>query len=46
MAGTYSEFLLHIVTSTKGRHPWIYAGVAERFYPYIGGIVRAEKGIL
>ena len=46
MPGTYSQLLLHIVTSTKGRRPWISTAVAERLYPYIGGIVRAEKGIL
>ncbi len=46
MPGTYSQVLLHIVTSTKGRTPWISVEVAERLYPYIGGIVRAEKGIL
>jgi putative transposase len=46
MPGTYSQILLHFVTSTKGRKPWISAAVAERLYPYIGGIVRAEKGVL
>ena len=46
MPGTYSQLLLHIVFSTKGRAPWITAEVAERLYPYIGGIVRAEKGVL
>ena len=46
MPGTYSQLLFHIVTSTKGRTPWISAPVADRLYPYIGGIVRAEKGIL
>ena len=46
MPGTYSQLLLHIVTSTKHRTPWISATVAERLYPYIGGIVRAEKGVL
>ena len=46
MPGTYSQLLLHIVTSTKGRHPWIKADVAERLYPYMGGIVRAERGVL
>jgi putative transposase len=44
--GTYSQLLLHIVTSTKGRAPWIDTAVAERHYPYIGGIVRAERGVL
>lgn len=46
MPGTYSQLLLHVVTSTKGRAPWISTAVAERLYPYIGGIVRAEKGVL
>ena len=46
MPGTYSQLLLHFVTSTKGRTPWISPDVAECLYPYIGGIVRAEKGVL
>jgi REP element-mobilizing transposase RayT len=46
MPGTYSQLLLHIVFSTKGRVPWIAADVSERLYPYIGGIIRAEKGVL
>ena len=46
MPGTYSQLLLHVVFSAKGRTPWITAEVAERLYPYIGGIVRAEKGTL
>ena len=46
MAGTYSQLLLHVVFSTKGRAPWIAADVAARLYPYMGGIVRAEKGVL
>ena len=46
MPGTYSQLLLHIVTATKGRTPWISTGIAERLYPYVGGIVRAERGML
>ena len=46
MPGTYSQILLHIVFSTKRREPWITAEVADRLYPYIGGIIRAEKGVL
>ena len=46
MPGTYSQLLLHVVFSTKGRQPWITQDVAGRLYPYIGGIVRAEKGVL
>jgi putative transposase len=46
MAGTYSQILLHTVFSTKDRQRWITPEVAERLYPYLGGIVRAEKGVL
>ena len=46
MPGTYSQLLLHIVFSTKGRTPGITVQIAERLYAYIGGIVRAEKGVL
>ena len=46
MPGTYSQILLHAVFSTKHREPWIAPNVAERLYPYLGGIVRAEKGVL
>jgi len=46
MPGTYSQILLHVVFSTKHREPWITSDVAERLYPYMGGIVRAEKGVL
>jgi putative transposase len=46
MPGTYSQILLHIVFSTKRRSPWIEHEIAERLYGYMGGIVRAEKGVL
>ena len=46
MPGTYSQILLHVVFSTKGRTPWITPEVAERLYPYIGGIITVEKGVL
>jgi REP element-mobilizing transposase RayT len=46
MPGTYSQILLHVVFSTKNRSPWIAAEISERLYPYIGGIIRAEKGVL
>lgn len=46
MPGTYSQVLLHVVFSTKKRTPWIATEVAERLYPYIGGIIRAEKCVL
>src|SRR5436305_1982857 len=46
MPGTYSQLLLHVVFATKRRMPWIGAEVAARLYPYLGGIVRAERGVL
>jgi putative transposase len=46
MPGTYSQLLLHVVFSTKTRQPWITPEIADRLYPYIGGIIRAEKGVL
>jgi putative transposase len=46
MPGTYSQILLHTVFSTKHREPWLAPDVTERLYPYIGGIVRGEKGVL
>ena len=44
--GTYSQILLHIVFSTKYRKPWITVDIAQRLYAYLGGLVRAEKGML
>jgi putative transposase len=46
MPGTYSQILLHVVFSTKHREPWITPDIAGRLYSYMGGIVRAEKGVL
>ena len=46
MPGTFSQILLHVVFGTKHREPWIAPDIAERLYPYMGGIVRAEKGVL
>ena len=46
MPGTFSQLLLHVVFSTKQREPWITPDVAEQLYPYIGGIVRAQKGTM
>jgi REP element-mobilizing transposase RayT len=46
MPGTFSQILLHVVFSTKRREPRLAPDVAARLYPYIGGIVRAEDGVL
>lgn len=46
MPCTYSQLLLHIVFSTKNRQRWITPDIADRLYPYIGGIIREENGVL
>ncbi len=46
MAGTFTQLSFHIVFSTKGRHAWITPEVAERLYPFIGGIIRDDGGTL
>lgn len=43
MPGTYSQLLLHIVTSTKGRTPWISPSVVERLDPYIGALSELKR---
>ena len=46
MPCTYSQLLLHIVFSTKNRERWITPDIVGRLYPYIGGIIREENGML
>ena len=46
MPGTYSQILLHVVFSTKERRAQIKPEIQPRLYEYMGGLVRAEKGIL
>lgn len=46
MPGTYSHLAFHVVFSTKHRTPWIVPDLAEQLYPFIGGIVRNECGVL
>lgn len=46
MPGTYSQILLHVVFSTKHRKRWLTPDITDRLYAYIGGIIRAEKGVL
>lgn len=46
MSGTYSNILLHVVFSTKARAPFVTPVLRERLYPFIGGIVRDERGAL
>jgi putative transposase len=46
MPGTYSQILMHIVFGTSRRRRWIKPELSERLYPYIGGVIRAEKAVL
>jgi hypothetical protein len=44
MAHTYTHLLTHIIFSTKDRAPLLDAGLKERLFPYLGGIIRAHDG--
>lgn len=46
MPGTYSQIILHVVFSAKGRAAFVKPEIQTRLYDYIGGIVRAENGTL
>ena len=46
MPSTFTQLLYHVVFSTKHRTPWLTDSVTDRLYPYIGGIVRNENGVL
>ena len=46
MAKTYTKLSYHIVFSTKERVPLITAEIRDRLYPYLGGVIRGEKGSL
>lgn len=46
MPATFTNLLYHIVFSTKQRESLISDEFREELYRYIGGIIRAEDGIL
>ncbi|MDY0093597.1 MAG: IS200/IS605 family transposase [Candidatus Vecturithrix sp.] len=46
MGSSLTNLLYHIVFSTKMRHNLITPDLAQDLYPYIGGIIRDEKGAL
>lgn len=46
MGSSLTNLLYHIVFSTKMRHDLITSNLAQDLYPYIGGIIRDEKGVL
>ncbi|MES1242002.1 MAG: IS200/IS605 family transposase [Acidobacteriota bacterium] len=46
MSKTYTKLIYHVVFSTKERVPLITGEIRERLYPYLGGVIRGENGIL
>ena len=46
MASTFTNLLYHIVYGTKYRQNLIVPSLREPLYEYIGGIIRAGKGVL
>jgi putative transposase len=46
MASTFSNLLYHLVFATKNRQPLIQEGLRDDLYGYMGGILRAQGGVL
>lgn len=46
MPSSFTNLLYHVIFSTKERRPLITAALRGELYPYIGGIVRNERGVL
>jgi putative transposase len=46
MANTYTNLLYHLVFSTRQRRDTIKPAFEAELYRYVGGIIRAEGGIL
>jgi len=44
MGSTLTHLVYHIVFSTKNRQNTVTPTLRETLYPYIGGIIRGEKG--
>ena len=43
MPQSLAKIYIHLVFSTKGRHPWLTKGIRHELHPYLGGILR-ERG--
>ncbi len=46
MPSSYCALYSHVIFSTKHREPWLREALRPRLFAYIGGIIRAEKGVL
>ena len=44
--GSFTQLTYHVVFATKYRKPSIINNLQERLYQYIGGTLRARKGLL
>jgi putative transposase len=42
---SYTHLLYHVVFATKGRRPDLDAAVRPGLFAYLGGLVRAERGL-
>ena len=40
MPQSLSNILLHLIFSTKDRHPWLGKGIREKIYAFLAGAVR------
>ena len=45
MGSTLTNFLSHVVFSTKHRKPLITTDTKDQLYPYIGSIIKGEGGV-
>src|SRR5438132_4272867 len=45
MSGTYTNLLTHLVFSTKDRYDLITPQLELELYPYLGGIIKGERGV-
>src|ERR1017187_8427154 len=45
MPHSFASLLIHVIFSTKNRIPALSPDLAERLFPYMGGIVRERKGV-
>lgn len=44
--GSYTKLTYHVVYGTRYRRPTIVDSIQERFYEYVGGIIRSKQGRL
>ena len=40
MSQSLSNILIHLIWSTKDRHPWLAAGIREKTHAFLAGAVR------